>query len=61
MKALFHTLAAALVLLTCSACGVLSYPEYWEADDSLFVNVITLPIELILTPVIFLLKLFPVL
>ena len=51
----------AFVCLSLTACGVLEYPDYWEGDDHFIVNLVTLPFELVFTPIIFVLKLFPVL
>ncbi len=55
------TAFAVLLLVVVSACGVLEYPNYWDFDSTLCWNLITLPFDLIITPVIFVLKLFPVL
>ncbi len=54
-------IALALVCFCMTSCGVLEYPDYWEGDDNFFVNLITLPFEIVFTPIIFVLKLFPVL
>jgi hypothetical protein len=61
MKRLAYTLALVMLCLSLTACGVLEYPSYWETDDSFLVNVITVPFEILVTPFIFILKLFPVL
>lgn len=54
-------IALALVCLCMTSCGVLDYPDYWETDDNFFVNIITFPFEVIFTPIIFVVKLLPVL
>lgn len=61
MKKAANALALAMLCCSLTACGVLEYPDYWEADDGLLVNVVTVPFEILLTPFIFLLKLLPVL
>lgn len=53
-------LALPFALLACSCAG-LEYPKYWTSDHNLAVNVITLPFEILITPVIFVLKILPVL
>ena len=56
------TILALLLLAALGAgCVGLEYPSYWDFDDNLLVNVVTLPVEILITPVIFLLKLLPVL
>ena len=61
MKSMLTSLFAALGCLTITACGVLEYPQYWDTGDNVLVNVVTLPFEVVFTPIIFVLKLFPVL
>lgn len=51
----------ALCALALAGCVGLEYPSYWDFDDNFVVNVVTLPFELVFTPVIFVLKLLPVL
>ena len=41
-------------------CVGLEYPSYWDFDDNVVVNAVTFPFELLITPIIFILKLFPV-
>ena len=55
------TVLAALSLLFLGSCVGLEYPDYWTFDHGLARNIITLPFEIIFTPIIFLLKLLPVL
>ncbi len=55
-----RTLAFLLAVAFATGCiSLVEYPEYWEMDDSFVTNLITLPFEILLTPVIFLVKLFP--
>ncbi len=55
-------IARLLVVATClTSCVGLEYPDYWNEDDALLVNVLTLPLEVVLTPVIFVIKLLPIL
>lgn len=54
-------IALAIVCFCMTSCGVLEYPDYWNGDDNTVVNIITLPFELVFTPIIFVLKLLPVL
>ena len=57
-------LGTTLFLLACTtltACVGLEYPDYWSPGDGFLVNLVTLPFEVVFTPVIFVLKLFPVL
>lgn len=61
MKNLIYTAAFLFACLSLTACGVLEYPQYWDVGDNFVVNVVTLPFEVVFTPVIFVLKLFPVL
>ena len=55
------TLLAVLALIFLGSCVGLEYPDYWNTDDNTLVNIITLPFEIIFTPIIFILKLLPVL
>ena len=53
-------IALLLVVATClTSCVGLDYPDYWNTDDALLINARTLPIELLLTPLIFVIKLLP--
>ena len=61
MKSILRLLLCVSLIAMASACVGLDYPDYWDLDDSFVVNAVTLPIEILLTPVIFLLKLLPVL
>ncbi|MCZ6596628.1 MAG: hypothetical protein O7B99_03215 [Planctomycetota bacterium] len=47
------------VVLATSCISLVDYPEYWEMDDSFVTNSITLPFEVLVTPLIFLIKLLP--
>jgi hypothetical protein len=60
MKTISKLLGVLLVGMV-SACGGLEYPDYWSTDSTFCWNLFTLPLDLIVTPVIFILKLFPVL
>ena len=61
MKSSKVRILVAVLLFSCLAsCVGLEYPGYWDTDDNLVVNVLTLPIEILITPVIFLLKILPV-
>ena len=57
----FSVTAALLSLFVLPACVGLEYPSYWSFDDSFLINLITLPFEIVMTPVIFVLKLAPIL
>jgi hypothetical protein len=57
----FTTALSVLALLLLASCVGLEYPDYWTIDHSVVRNVITLPFEILFTPIIFVLKLFPVL
>ena len=61
MIRLARNLAFALACASLTACVGLEYPNYWSPTDGFLVNLITLPFEVLFTPVIFILKLFPVL
>ena len=61
MNRTLRLVTLALICLCMVSCGVLEYPDYWNGDDHVAVNLITLPFELVFTPIIFLLKLLPVL
>ncbi len=61
MKPPVRNLVAAILLLSLASCVGLEYPSYWDFEDNLLVNLITLPIEILITPIIFVIKLLPVL
>ena len=55
-------IALLLVVATClTSCVGLDYPDYWNTDDAFLINALTLPLEVVLTPVIFVIKLLPIL
>jgi len=60
MKHALTTLAV-LALFCLGSCVGLEYPDYWTFDHSVVRNIITLPFEIVFTPIIFLLKLLPIL
>jgi len=55
------TALAILALFFLGSCVGLEYPDYWTFDHGVVRNILTLPFEIIFTPIIFLLKLLPVL
>ena len=55
------TALAVFSLLFFGSCVGLEYPDYWNFDHSAVRNVVTLPFEIIFTPIIFLLKFLPIL
>ena len=59
MRTLITSLVALTAFATAGCLSVLEYPEYWEIDDSFLVNLVTFPFEILLTPIIFILKLLP--
>lgn len=50
-----------LALVFLCSCAGLEYPDYWTFDHGVVRNILTLPFEILFTPIIFLLKLLPVL
>ena len=55
------TILAVFSLLFLGSCVGLEYPDYWNFDHGAVRNVVTLPFEIIFTPIIFILKLLPIL
>lgn len=55
------TFLAIFSVIFLASCIGLEYPDYWNGDDNTFVNLITLPFEIVFTPIIFLIKLLPIL
>ena len=55
------TFLAILAMVFLGSCVGLEYPDYWDFDHSVLRNILTLPFEIVFTPIIFILKLLPVL